>query len=271
MKFRRTVRAAIAIFAFLAVFSITSSLADDSSAREKLAEAQRAFEGREDSAQLDTALALLEQVTAQTQDAELSYTARILEARCWHRKGHLTENADTRKELHQKGMLAAEAAKSLNDTYADSYFLFSINLASWAQANGVIASLARKAELIAQVNGALGRNTQSGQKGEALDGWGPNRILGRLYFKLPGFAGGSHSKAVELLTQAVEQAPDHSGNFVYLAEALLDGSEAEKALARDLVTNALARAPETWDPKRVPETREELVRLKKLVSLGDSF
>ncbi len=271
MKFRRTVRAAIAIFAFLAVFSITSSLADDSSAREKLAQAQRTFEAREDSAQLDAALALLEQVTAETQDAELSYTARILESRCWHRKGHVTENAETRKELHQKGMLAAEAAKTLNDAYADSYFLFAINLASWAQANGVIASLARKAELIAHLNGALGRNTQGGQKGEAIDGWGPNRVLGRLYFKLPGFAGGSHSKAVELLTQAVEQAPDHSGNFVYLAEALLDGSEAEKALARDLVTNALARASESWDPKRVPETREELVRLKKLISSDQNF
>ncbi len=266
MKFRRTVRAAIAIFAFLAVFSITSSLADDSSAREKFAEAQRSFEGREDSSQIDKALNLLEQVIAETQDVELLFTARVLESRCWHRKGHVTENAESRKELHQKGMLAAEAAKNLNDTYADSYFLFAINLASWAQANGVIASLARKAELIAHLNGTLGRTTQSGQKGETFDGWGPNRVLGRLYFKLPGFAGGSHSKAVELRTQAVEQAPEHSGNYVYLAEALLDGNENEKALARDLVTNALARTPETWDPKRGPETREDLVRLRKLLN-----
>lgn len=271
MKFRRTVRAAIAIFAFLTVFSITSSLADDSSAREKLLQAQRAYEAREDLAQLDTALSLLEQATKEAEDPELKYTARILESRCWHTKGHRSENAESRKELHQKGMFAAEAAKALNETYADSYFLFAINLASWAQANGVIASLARKAELIANLNGTLGRISQSGQKGEAFDGWGPNRILGRLYFKLPGFAGGSHSKAIELLTQAVEQAPEHSGNFVYLAEALLDGSESEKALARDLVTNALARAPESWDPKRVPETQEDLVRMKKLITSEQSF
>jgi tetratricopeptide (TPR) repeat protein len=58
---------------------------------------------------------------------------------------------------------------------------------------------------------------------------GPDRVLGRVYFKLPGIAGGSKKKSLEHLLKSKELAPNDALTRCYLAETLLSLKEKDKA------------------------------------------
>ena len=63
----------------------------------------------------------------------------------------------------------------------------------------------------------------------AYEDGGPDRVLGRVFFKLPGFAGGDKQKSLEHLLRSKEFGPEDSLTRVYLAETYLKLKEKEKA------------------------------------------
>jgi hypothetical protein len=110
------------------------------------------------------------------------------------------------------------------------------------------------------------RDTHTQQKGESIDGFGPNRILGRVYFKLPFLAGGSRSKSLENLKIAYAQAPQYFMNGIYLAETLHDGNDSEKAQACVILKEISAKTPEAGLLQRLPENKEDIADAQKLLS-----
>lgn len=58
---------------------------------------------------------------------------------------------------------------------------------------------------------------------------GPDRVLGRVFFKLPGFAGGDNKKSLEHLLKSREYGPEDAVTRIYLAETYLDLNEKDKA------------------------------------------
>lgn len=165
----------------------------------------------------------------------------------------------------EKSMQAILKAREIQDA-AETYFFYSTSLARWAETKGVTASLGRKQELMDNLNLAMTKTTIDGKPGQTVDGYGPNRVLGRMYMKLPFFAGGSARKARENLDLAYSKAPTFLYNILYRAELLNEGSSADKAEACKILAEGLKLDPQTLDPDRVPENIEDYAELNKLNS-----
>ncbi|GAF79240.1 unnamed protein product, partial [marine sediment metagenome] len=58
---------------------------------------------------------------------------------------------------------------------------------------------------------------------------GADRVLGRVFFKVPGFAGGSKKKSLEHLLKSKELGPEDALTRVYLAETLLKHKQIDEA------------------------------------------
>ncbi len=249
----------IMMCSMLAAFGFAASVkADDDSAREKMEAGRDLYAQRGDLSKNDQAIATLNEAAGLVEsDDDLKYEILILESRAVYWKGNNQTDKDQKKATHDQAMTLCKAAMALNDDYADAHYFYGINLARWAEANGVISSLFRKDELMKTMADAMDRNTLAGAAGETIDGYGPHRTLGRVYFKLPGFAGGSNDKSVKELDKAYANAPTLALNAVYLAETLADGNKDQKARARDILDQLLSKDASTLNPDRVPETQQE--------------
>ncbi len=155
----------------------------------------------------------------------------------------------------------------LEESLAKSYFYYGANLGKYGEAKGIIASLSRVPE--------LKRNMQaiSDLGMEDVEEYGANRILGRLYFKLPGFAGGDDDKSERLLKEAVENTLSDDGtvsvhglNNLYLADTLKKNKK--KTEACKLLNNFMKQDAETLLETRIPETKEEI---KEAASMAKDF
>jgi len=255
----------ISLIAALAAFAVSLPTFASDRGRELLSQAEGAFANRENAAEVERALSLLAQAeSVSSDDDELMYDVLVLQARAFYWKGNHQKTDDEKMAVFDKGMAKAKAAYTLDDTISEGYYFYAINLGKWALAKGVLASLFRKGELIEHAETAIKNETRDGAKGETTDGYGPNRTLGYLYYKLPGFAGGSTERAIKYLMEATNKAPQIALNHVYLAEVLASGSASDKAKARQILDNLLAQNPETFNPSRVPETKEEFELARKL-------
>ncbi|MGE0615523.1 MAG: hypothetical protein AB7P04_07770 [Bacteriovoracia bacterium] len=245
------------------------ALADDAKAREALQKGRDLYAQREDLAKIDEAIKILaeaETAAAKSEDTDLKYDILIAHGRAIYYKGVHTTGDKNKIPLFEAAYGKSKAAKELSDDYADGYFYYGVALARWAEAKGVLESLNRKKELFENMEGAMERDTREAKAGDSIDGYGPNRVIGRAYFKLPVFAGGNRGKALENLKKAVDGAPNFVLNTIYYAETLYDGDAAEKKQACELLDNLLKKNPAEIDPNRVPESKEEFVDAQKLRS-----
>jgi hypothetical protein len=245
-------------------FSNVSVLADDVVARQKFEEAKAFFAEREDLSKNEQAITALKEAEAQAQDADLKYDILTLASRAQYWKGMNTKGDEAKKVIFDEGKAQAKAAQGVNQDYAEAYYFYAINLGRWAEANGVIASLMHKGDLIRNAEVAIEKETRDGEMGETVDGYGPARTLGRMYFKLPGWAGGSLERSINHLETAFANAKDLALNVVYYAEALNSGNQDQKKLARQILDDLLKEDPNTYNPNRTPETKQEFELARQL-------
>jgi hypothetical protein len=169
-------------------------------------------------------------------------------------------------KLHEAGYNQAQKAVDLlkdntddfdqEETLAKSYFYYGANLGKYGEAKGIIASLSRVSELKANMQAISDLGMEN------VEEYGANRILGRLYFKLPGFAGGDDDKSERLLKEAVENTLSDDGtvsvhglNNLYLADTLK--KKKKKTEACKILKNFMKQDAETLLETRIPETKEE--------------
>lgn len=220
----------------------------------------RATQGKVDLALQDLAKAL----TVVGTNAELKYKILILESRSQYWKGVHAANKDEKLKLFDLGMVAAENARKTEDAFAEAHYFYGINLARWAETKGILESLSRKKELMEKMDATIDRETLAGELGQELDGYGADRVYGRMYFKLPSFAGGSRDLSLKHLGTAVQNAKTTVLNVVYYAETLHAGNNNDKAAACKMLADLTTIDYETYNPARVPETKEELAEGAKL-------
>lgn len=187
--------------------------------------------------------------------------------------GTKAKDDDDKEDIHKKGYEQAQKAIDLlkdntddfdqEETLAKSYFYYGANLGKYGEAKGIIASLSRVPE--------LKRNMQaiSDLGFEDVEEYGAHRILGRLYFKLPGFAGGDDDKSERLLKEAVENTLSDDGtvsvhglNNLYLADTLKKNKK--KTEACKILKNFMKQDAETLLETRIPETKDELKEAAKM-------
>jgi tetratricopeptide (TPR) repeat protein len=209
---------------------------------------------------INTAIESLKSAAIAAEDADLKYDIALLNSRCNYWLGQHANNKDTKIVQFQKAMDAAIEAKAINGDFAEAHYFYGVALGRWAEANGVTASLGRKDELMQSMKDTKQRDTREFDKGETLDGMGPDRILGRTYYKLPFFAGGSRSESLKYLGVAFKGEPKFFLNGIYLAETLFDGgSSSEVAQACQILREISSKKPEEGFAHRIPENKEDIL------------
>lgn len=252
----------LTVSVFLLFFASPAN-ADDTSAKAKYDRAQALYAERMDLSKIETALILLGEAEMEAEQPDLKYDILVLSSRCLSWKGTHTAGDKHKIVIHELGRQKAELAINIAN-YADAYYWYATNLGRWGEAMGVLAALGKKQALIDHLTAIFECKTRDDLDGESFEGYGADRILGRLYFKLPPFAGGSIAKALKHLATSFSEAKDYALNVHYYAEALFNSGE--KARAREILDDMLKQDPKTYNPARVPETVEEFADAKKLRS-----
>jgi hypothetical protein len=200
--------------------------------------------------------------------------------------GSASEPRDIKLKYHTMGMEAAKVALKvfgITDTTqvnteelkesltpeqlsvaAEAIYQYGINLGQWGQANGVTQSLSRWPELrdtMITVNN-LGKKD--------IHEYGPYRVLGRGYYKIPGLLGGDMAKAEKYLATAVSKSlaagqvySINGFNNTYYAEVLKEQGKRQQAI--DLLKAYLTADPTTVNPDAVPESKEAQKNAKDLL------
>jgi len=248
---------------FLFSLPAVTAKADDKAAQDKLLQATELFKQRTDAAKVTEALTLLEAAAKESATDEVAYDVTMYQCRVLYWKGLHTAGDANKITIHDSGVQLAEKGKTLFPDYAEAFYWKAAHLGRWAEAKGIIQSLSKKKEIMDTLEAIFELNTKDGKPGEEYEGHGADRILGRLYFKLPSFAGGSLATSLKHLEQAFTKSPDIALNTVWYAESL--GSDAaQKAKAKQILDELLKKDPNTLNLNRIPETNEEFADAKKL-------
>lgn len=244
--------------------------ADDGQVRADIQRAVGFFQQRNptDQAPISEALKILGELELSADDSDLNYDIYILESRALYWKGTHVKDVKEKMAVFAEAQAKADAAKAINNGYADGYYFAAINLARWAEARGIEESVPRRQELVDYVNAAKQKMTRLGASGETIDGNGPDRVFGKMYASLPGGMGGDYKVALTFFRKAVEGA-NRAGyrvalNTFYLAE-LLAAKVETRGEARRILEELLAETPENYNPARIPENKEEFAECKALL------
>jgi len=253
---------------FCALILLASTTQADNTAPESLLkDAQALYNQRENLTKVEDTIQLLTQNDASVEGAadELKFQLRTLLGTALYHRGYKSSDRAEKMSYLEKAMAQHKLAAKTKDV-AEAQYNYAAALGRWAEAKGIVESLSRKGELMDSLNAAIARKSLSGAAGESVESYGPRRILGRMYQKLPFFAGGSRTKALENLNKAYQNAPNFPLNVIYRAEVLGSGNSAEKKEACSSLETLLKNDPKTLDPARIPENIEEFAEAKTLQS-----
>jgi len=190
-----------------------------------LAKAREAFSHRSSAAQARAAVRLFAEAAAAD---GTSYEARWEGARACYYLGTWAAPEMGEKEklaLFEDGIARAKAAVALRPDGAEGHFWLGVLYGVFGETKGIFKSLSLVPEIQREMEACL-------RLDRTVEGYGPDRLLGRLYFKLPGFKGGDNRKSIAHLKAAVEGEPRHPLSRLYLAETLKAEGERDEARAQ---------------------------------------
>ena len=153
---------------------------------------------------------------------------------------------------HGKKAIALEPGKP------DGHYWLGVNYGSYGEVKGVLKSLS----LVGPIKDEMAKVLAIDPTYE--DG-GADQLLGRMYFELPGFVGGSNKKSLEHLLKSRDLGPRVGLTRIYLADTYLDMGEVAKARAE--LESVIAMEP---DPRLLPETAQEKEMARKKLA-GKEF
>ncbi len=143
-------------------------------------------------------------------------------SRIFYYIGSRTESKKEKKIIFGQGIYYAKKAVELEPEKPDGHYWLGVNYGVYGETRGVLKSLS----FVKPIKEAMNKVIELDRGYE--DG-GADRVLGRVYFKVPGFAGGSKKKSREHLLKSKELGPDDALTRCYLADTLLSLKEKDKA------------------------------------------
>ena len=170
----------------------------------------------------------------------------------WY-EGNFTGASD-RKSIFTKGVEAGKQAVEINPNGCLGHFWHGVNLAMQAETSGMFEALG----LIDTIKDEMKRTLELDPNCEC---GGPQRVLGKLYSKIPFFKGGSKSKAISYLNESLSLCSNDTQSRIFLAEVYID--DGKKSLAMQQLELVLKQEP---DPDWVPETRANQKIAEKMLS-----
>jgi len=136
--------------------------------------------------------------------------------------GSRTESKEEKKIIFGQGIYYAKKAVALEPEKPDGHYWLGVSYGVYGETRGVLKSLS----FVKPIKEAMNKIIELDREYE--DG-GPDRVLGRVYFKVPGFAGGSKKKSREHLLKSKELGPNDALTRCYLADTFLSLEEVDKA------------------------------------------
>ena len=184
-----------------------------------------------------------------------SYAARWEGARACYFYGTFSreEASDAEKmAIFEDGVARARSAVALAPDGVEGHFWLGVLLGVFGEAKGIFKSLSLVPEIQREMERCLALDP-------AVEGWGPDRVLGRMFFKLPFFKGGDNEKSRLHLERSLAGAPTNALTRLYLAETL-------KALGkkREAVEQLEAILAQTPDPRWAPEHPSIVAKAREL-------
>lgn len=136
--------------------------------------------------------------------------------------GSRTESKEEKKIIFGQGIYYAKKAVALEPEKPGGHYWLGVSYGVYGETRGVLKSLS----FVKPIKEAMNKIIEVDRGYE--DG-GPDRVLGRVYFKVPGFAGGSKKKSLEHLLKSKELGPNDALTRCYLADTFLSLEEVDKA------------------------------------------
>lgn len=207
-----------------------------------LAAARQAYQQRAESAQAAAAVRLFAEAAAADPG---SYEAHWEGARACYAYGTYTlpENRNSERiKVFEDGIGRAKAAVALRPDGVEGHFWLGVLYGVYGEARGVLKSLFLVDDILSAMETCL-------RLDPSVEDWGPYRVLGRLYFKLPGFKGGDNRKSREYLEKCLTAEPANELTRLYLAETYRALGMTQEARAQ--LNHILSTPP---DPRWAPES-----------------
>ena len=241
------------VFLFLVLLSLSFFLFSQSP-KELISQADKLYGEMKD---METAQEALAMYRTALQEAEDKYGPYWKMSRIHYYIGSHTDSKKEKKVIFSQGIYYAKKAIVLEPEKPDGYYWLGVNYGVYGEARGVMKSLF----LVDDIKEAMNKVIELDRSYE--DG-GPDRVLGRVYFKVPGIAGGSKKKSLEHLVKSKEIGPQDPLTRVYLADTYLALKEVEKARAELDYVLSLEDDPR-WvaGMKDTKEEARELLKDKK--------
>jgi len=223
---------------YITVFACFFALSSD--ATQDLRDPETLYRDRENLASAREAVAMW---SARAQGNATDFESRWKLARAYYWLGGRGPQEGRKQDL-ERGIAAADSAIALRSDRPEGYFWKAANMGALAESFGIRQGIKYRGAIKHALETVL-RLDAGFQQGSA------DRALGRWYFKVPGFAGGSKKKSEEHLRKSLTyNTNSHSSRF-FLAETLF--AMDRDAEAREELKKILA-AP--IDPEWAPEDRE---------------
>ena len=152
---------------------------------------------------------------------------------------------EEKRRVFQMAIYHGKKAVQAAPERVEGHYWLAVNYGSYGEAKGVLKSLSLVKPLKAELAKVL-------EIDPAYDEGGADRILGRVFYELPGFIGGDKKKSLEHLLKSRELGPRVGITRIFLADTYLALGEVEKARAE--LEFVIGMEP---DPKLIPETADE--------------
>ena len=167
--------------------------------------------------------------------------------------GMAARTDEEKKKIFNDGVTYCKKAVAVNPNRVEGHFWMGVNLGKYGEARGVLKSLFLKNDIIREMNEVV-------KLDEAYEGAGAYRVLGRVYYKVPGLFGGSKQKSKMYLEKGKKICPTNTLTLIYLAETykgLDQDQEAVKTLEE--IINL------TPDARWIPETKADKTEAARLL------
>jgi hypothetical protein len=189
-----------------------------------------------------------DRLTTNPKDFEAAW--KLARANYWL-GGHAPQ--EERKGLLESGIAAGRAAAVLEPNRPEGHFWIAANMGALAESFGLRQGLKYRGDIRDGLLIVL-KLDPGFQQGSA------DRALGRWYFKVPGFFGGSKSRSEEHLRRSLTYNSNSTASRFFLAETLLDMDRKAEAIAE------LQRVTELpLDPEWEPEDKEFKAKAQRLL------
>jgi len=222
---------------------------DAKAARDRVAEAEALYAGREDLNKARVAVATLRQ--ARTADYG-NYEAAWKLARAAFYVGDHTDNDSERDDMFREGIDAGKVAVTLQPNKPDGHFWLGANYGGSA-AHSTLANLSSFNDIKGEMDAVL-------KIDESYEGYSTYLGLGRLYLEAPHILGGDAKQAMEYLEKGTKLSPNNTMMRAELAQAYI--ANHRNADAKKQIDAVMSATP---DPQHAPEHKDAVAKAQKLL------